>query len=278
MPGSPTTITEAGLTRRQTLLVGTGMLLLPQRQAFAQANVDLMRPAFEGAVRVRAFVLEVPLGEVDPFVIRYLDIDYVERRSALNLARKSEIFTNTTSAFNYVDRIPAIVPPGFPFDLGPAALESQKGVIALVAQSNLPLAPELRDLAPEIIATTPPTERRTDANVIIVCDILLETLGISIGETSLIEEIIASSPQLKEKADALVKSISSKEWTSVLLLGEEAFRLFVAGSIWDKIRKQMGRKIAFGLALRCVPLVGWAYVGVAFLFSVKKNYHRFFFA
>lgn len=274
MYGSAATL----ITRRQTLAFGAS-LLLGGRNALAQ-DAASMAKAIGEAWNIRDFALEMPIDGIHFSVPKYLDTEYFARLNTLTTAQGSGLFDNVESALEYVDDIPAIVPDLREY-YNQSALASQKDVIVLIAEDSLPIVPSLSDLTVVEIPAIPPRNdveiAGYDSDIIVACDIFLETIGISTGETGIIVSFIKSSPEIEENINELIESITSKNWSEVISLGERLFQLFVASAWWDNAKKRIGKKLTFRLALRCVPVVGWIYVGAAFLVSIKKNYRRFSF-
>ena len=114
-------------------------------------------------------------------------------------------------------------------------------------------------------------------NLRVLVDIVFETLGILTGNTNLLLATLDETPQLKTKLEELLAVVSTKEWREVFPIAESLFKLIIAGEIWKRASTSLKKRLSFGLALRCVPIVGWFYISAALIISIKKNYLRFSF-
>jgi len=141
--------------------------------------------------------------------------------------------------------------------------------------------------SPEVVMPIPvPNIRERQKNIstdlIVLMDILFQSLGIVVNEDGLIEEIINSDQEISTKLEELWGHISTEKWEDTLQTLEKLFIGVVLGNtgnrVLEEISKRTKKKITFGLAIRCVPVYGWAYCIIAFIICAKKNYERFSFA
>lgn len=277
---------EAGrrMTRRLVLGAGAGLIAARAAPVFGQGADDYraLALAIEEARRVRDFAVGIALAEIDFALIDFLKTDLDARRQTLALARETGRFANADAATAYLAGLPEALPDLVPLGFDPSGLAAQRTVVAMLAAEGVPLAPSPDLVTPASIPAIPayakPVAGRPDTDLIVAADILLETMGISIGDASLIVALIDSDPGLRAALEDLVARISSKDWQEVVELGEGVFKLFVASAAWAEIKRRAIRKLSWRLALKAVPVVGWLYCGAAFMVSVKKNYHRFSFA
>lgn len=152
-------------------------------------------------------------------------------------------------------------------------------VAQTIASAGLPLAPVPEHAVPlPVSSVPPPDEPSTETDLIIVVDILLETLGIVGGNQSIAQAIINEDEALSRAIADLLDSVTTHDWESVASSAETFFKLFVGSAIWSRIKEQGVRRISFRLGLRAIPGIGWLYCVASFLISVKNNYSRFSFA
>ncbi|MCA0948479.1 hypothetical protein LCM08_26415 [Salipiger pacificus] len=272
------------LTRRATLSIGASLIVMHGRPLYAQADeaYRALLPVFEGAIKVRDYAIDIPLSEIDYAVIGFIELDYYSRREALSKSLETGIFSSSVSAKSYIASIPELFQNGDSYEYDDEELASQRVVVDLLEENGVPITPPQEFVTPVNIPAIPPYEDQVEhdlsGDLIVVFDIFLETLGISLGEESLIEALVDSDRELKSRFEKLVGAITSKDWREVVGLVEAIFKLFVASSVWAKVKGTALKKLSWRLAFKAVPVVGWLYCGAAFVVSVKKNYHRFSFA
>ena len=266
-------------SRRHIIGLGIIYAVLHPRYAFAQ-NSDYARIShlFSKSLGVRDFAIGVSLEAIQTGngLIDYVEQDFFLRRITADESVASNIFNNAESSTLYLKNVQAVIPSDFPYDA--YENKSQQIVIDMLNLQSLPIVPDPDYIFPIGVPSLPPTDKDATSDLLIVGDIILETLGISIGDKDLIVYFIESDEQIKEKCESLVNLISTQKWEDVFSLVKSVFNLFIGSKIWVELSKITLKKLTFRLALRCVPVVGWVYTAAAFLVAVKANYHRFSFA
>lgn len=267
------------LNRRQTIALGTSFILSFSR-ASAQEGVSYERfsPLIGKANSVLDLAVSIDVPYIHGTLPKYLDWDYNSRFKTLSEAGSSGVFANAESAISYVRALPRIVPREVLLKFDAATTNSQIFVINELTRLSLPIVPQAESVAPAIVPSVPDQSTTKDTDLRVIGDIFLETLGIMLGENALSVAFIESDERLKQTFIEMLDKVASKDWTGVAELAEVAFKLFVGGTVWKAITEKMAKKVTFGLALRCVPVVGWIYCAAALIISIKKNYHRFSFA
>jgi hypothetical protein len=216
--------------------------------------------------------------EFDNFELVFLQQDYLARSATLDIANLTNVFEEIGQVEKYVFSLPGniVVPPDMVFD--EAYVSSMFAIASQIEEDGLPIAPSAQEVAADEIAVIPPQEVAEDSDLRVVVDILLETIGISVGDTSLIVSAIESDERLRQSVNDLLSQISSKDWQEVIATAEVVFKLLVGSRVWQRIKEIGGRKLSWRLGLKAVPVVGWIYCGAAFVVAVKLNYNRFSFA
>jgi hypothetical protein len=149
-------------------------------------------------------------------------------------------------------------------------------VVQFVASARVPLVPAVAEIQPIGIPVIEPLEKKTtDTDLEVVLDIALQTLGIFEAKT-LVEELLKDK-DISTLLHQSVPELKEEEWTKLLEVGEKIFKLVIAHNFVRAYAARIGRKFAFRLALRCVPIAGWVYLGAAFVIALKVNYKRFSF-
>jgi hypothetical protein len=265
------------INRREVLRAGTYLLAFAARPLWAQdaSQYSRITALFGLAREVLDSTVAVDLSNSDKALIQYLEHDFYARRTTLAVARQTEIFSNVESATNYVRKIPDI-PGDFPLKFDRPTQDSQIEVIRTLSDYKLPIVPPPELVTPQSIPSLEPGPKGNDLYVL--TDIILETLGITLGKENLLVEAVESDPDLKRQLDDLLKNVTSKQWSEVAPIIEAIFKSIIAKKILAKLSEVLARKLAFNLGLKAVPVVGWIYLCAAFIISVKKNYHRFSFA
>jgi hypothetical protein len=267
------------LNRRQSIVIGTSFILSSSR-AFAQEGVsyETFSPLIGNANSVLDLAISIDIPYIHGAIPKYLDWDYNSRFKTLSAAGSSGVFANAESAISYVRALPKILPAAVLLKFDAATTNSQIFVIKELTRLSLPIVPPAESVAPAIVASVPDQSTTKDTDLRVISDIFLETLGIMLGEDTLTVAFIESDERLKQTFSEMLDKVASKDWKDVAELAEAAFKLFVGGTVWKTVTEKMAKKVTFGLALRCVPVVGWIYCTAALVVSIKKNYHRFSFA
>lgn len=269
----------AYLDRRSTILLGLAASVAGTRSwAQDDSRFISMQKAFEISRQVREFAVNANLEEIDSVIYQFIDFETASRKETLAIMEGLGFFQTVETAKQYVASISEVLPSDFPVNYDEQVIASIDVVIDEIASQGLPLAPDPADVVPLPVVSVPPEEPTVDNDFVVIVDIILETLGISVGGDSLAVQIIDSSPEIKSAVEKLLTAASSKDWEGVAELAEEIFKLFVSSRVGAVILKEGARKLSFRLALRAVPGVGWIYCAAAFLISLKKNYKRFSFA
>jgi len=180
------------------------------------------------------------------------------------------------------EKIPNILPKEFPLTYDITAQDSQIAVINALVKQSLPIVPKAESVTRVNIPSILPQNGTIDTDIIVLGDIFLETLGISFGDESLIISFIESDERIESFLKEILEKVSTKNWKDVVKIGENLFdiavKLIIGGNFLKKFSDTAIRKLTFGLALRCVPILGWLYLAFSFVVSIKKNYSRFSFA
>jgi hypothetical protein len=268
------------INRRKVLGAGTYLLAFAARPLWAQDADRYSRFTllFSNAREVLDLTVALELSNVEGAMIKYLEQDYYSRRNTLSVARQTEILSNVESATRYVRSIPRILPSDSPFKFDTLTQDSQIEVIKTLSDYKLPIVPPPNLVTPQSIPSLEPGKVAPNEDLYVLIDIILETLGLSLGKDNLIMAAINSDPDIKRLLDDLLKKVTSKQWSEVAPIIEGIFKSILAKKILARLSEVLARKVAFNLGLRAVPVVGWIYLCAAFIISVKKNYHRFSFA
>ena len=156
-------------------------------------------------------------------------------------------------------------------------INAQIEAITFVSDFKIPLVPQQEDILPIGIPVVEPVEQKTeDTDARVVLDIALQALGLVEGE-QLLDQIL-KDPDVDTALHEVMPSLKTKDWENVLKLLEHIVQLLITHGILKSFAAISARRIAFRLSLRCVPILGLAYVIAAFLVALKANYHRFSFA
>jgi len=259
--------------RRQSLLLTTGAVFAGVNAAFGQTPSKLL-DSIAGAFALQKFAIDASDKDFPRFVTQ----DFYSRQSTVYEAINSKLFDNANSAKLYLRSIIGSSNPGIPAEFfSENAISSQIQAVDFVVSANLPLVPAVADIQPIGIPTIEPLEKRTDdTDLGVALDIALQTLGIFEGKT-LVDELLKDD-DISKQLHQLVSRLKEKEWTKLLELAEKVFQVALASSAVKAYAEKVGRRIAFKLTLRCIPVAGWAYLGASFLIALKANYRRFSFA
>lgn len=261
--------------RRSFLFAGAGLLLAQARPLRAQISGAIVEE-FSRAIGIRQMALEMPLEGIEERLIPFIAADYEARRATLQAARQTGSFGDVASAENHVAQLSST---NLPVTFEQSTLLSIREVNELISSQGIELAPPPNDVTPAHIPSLPPSDQNGgDSDIIVVMDIILETLGISTDDADLAVMLIRSNPELERLVSNTLAAITQQDWETVVSSAEAVFDFLVTNrQIRTVLGRLLGRKFAFRLALRCVPVVGWLYTGALFVVSVKKNYHRFSF-
>jgi hypothetical protein len=266
--------------RREAIFMAFGALLGSTIVARSQSveDFEVLQKAFDAAFQLRSFAVTAAVEEFDNFELVFLQQDYLARSATLDIANLTNVFEEIGQVEKYVFSLPGniVVPPDMVFD--EAYVSSMFAIASQIEEDGLPIAPSAQEVAADEIAVIPPQEVAEDSDLRVVVDILLETIGISVGDTSLIVSAIESDERLRQSVNDLLSQISSKDWQEVIATAEVVFKLLVGSRVWQRIKEIGGRKLSWRLGLKAVPVVGWIYCGAAFVVAVKLNYNRFSFA
>lgn len=93
----------------------------------------------------------------------------------------------------------------------------------------------------------------------------------------LIDEALKDN-DVQEFLQTALPLIQAENWQKLVQLLEGVFKVLIAKRFLENYAEKVGKRVAFRLGLRCVPILGWVYVVAAFLLALKANYHRFSFA
>lgn len=266
-------------TRRKVItnIAAATLLIRPLTLQAQQQNADVTS-IFSEALKVRRLATSIETNTINGRVIDYLATDYQSRRTVLGWAGKSGFFKNAESATAYVRRIPSVLPKKYPVEYNKSMQESQIVVIETLERLNLPIAPLQTDVSPTELPTVAPMAPTPDNDLRIFGDILFETVGITVGDTSLLKEFMDGNKEAKDLFDKLIKAVTTKSWEDAIPIIENFFRLAIGSNVVKKMGEFAVRKMTFRLAAGCVPVVGWVYLSAAAIVSIMKNYHRFSFA
>ncbi len=214
--------------------------------------------------------------------------DLNSRGRTLLLAEKSGFFEESGNANAWIAALPKLAPSNFPLQFDGKTVEGLQKVVAGIRVERLELAPSPRLVAPMAVASlvspalpSKKPEEVRDSDIRVVMDIILQTLGISVGEANLLTSLVESDAKLKTDVIEVIKAISSRDWSEVIRTSEKVFQLIVATLFAKNVAPVLAtskRKLMFALTLRCVPIAGWIYLCLPFVVSVKHNYSRFSFA
>jgi hypothetical protein len=266
--------------RREAIFMAFGAFLGSTIVARSQSveDFEVLQKAFDAAFQLRSFAVTAAVEEFDNFELVFLQQDYLARSATLDIANLTNVFEEIGQVEKYVFSLPGniVVPPDMVFD--EAYVSSMFAIASQIEEDGLPIAPSAQEVAADEIAVIPPQEVAEDSDLRVVVDILLETIGISVGDTSLIVSAIESDERLRQSVNDLLSQISSKDWQEVIATAEVVFKLLVGSRVWQRIKEIGGRKLSWRLGLKAVPVVGWIYCGAAFVVAVKLNYNRFSFA
>jgi hypothetical protein len=266
--------------RREAIFMAFGAFLGSTIVARSQSveDFEVLQKACDAAFQLRSFDVTAAVEEFDNFELVFLQQDYLARSATLDIANLTNVFEEIGQVEKYVFSLPGniVVPPDMVFD--EAYVSSMFAIASQIEEDGLPIAPSAQEVAADEIAVIPPQEVAEDSDLRVVVDILLETIGISVGDTSLIVSAIESDERLRQSVNDLLSQISSKDWQEVIATAEVVFKLLVGSRVWQRIKEIGGRKLSWRLGLKAVPVVGWIYCGAAFVVAVKLNYNRFSFA
>ncbi|MDA0704908.1 MAG: hypothetical protein O3A96_16970 [Proteobacteria bacterium] len=139
------------------------------------------------------------------------------------------------------------------------------------------LPPEIRIRLPRPLEPGQSKDCKTEDTLVVLCDIAFETLGISL-DRSAIMALLESDPRLSSALDEMAKAVSTKDWKYVAKLADSVFEIATSAEFLARLVKIVGRdgakKILAETAVKLVPFVGWVYLAILFIISVKNNVNR----
>lgn len=268
-----------GLWSRRQVLAG-GILVLPVSKAMSQnaEQYSALRPQLKGAVDLRASAIGMPLNAVSDNLERFVSDEYTQRRRTVEISAGIAGLQSPEGALGYVRTVPILVAGYTQIPNMELQLASQTDAIYLLAKEGDPIVPPVESVKRSQVPDIPDRPKKPESDLIVVVDILLETLGIAVGTRDLSVALIESDPRIKDMVERVVAEVSTQDWEKVASTLEALLRLIITAEIWRRVAILVGGRIAINLSLRCVPVVGWLYTTAIFLISVKKNYRRFSFA
>jgi hypothetical protein len=139
------------------------------------------------------------------------------------------------------------------------------------------LPPEIQIRLPRPLEPGQSRDCKTENTRVVVCDIALETLGISL-DSKAIQALFENDPRLSSGLDEMVKAISTKDWKYVVRIADLLFKIMTSAEFLARLVSIVGRdgarKILTRTAVKLVPFVGWAYLAISFVISIKNNVNR----
>jgi hypothetical protein len=149
-------------------------------------------------------------------------------------------------------------------------------VIQFVDSAGMPLVPEGKDILPIGVPVVEPVGQKNEATDLSVCiDIALQTLGI-VEEKKVIDEAL-KDPNIAAALHAIIPTLKTQDWKILLKPFDHLINLLFLHVVLISTQS-VTKRVAFGLVVRCVPILGWVYVVAALLIALKANYSRFSFA
>jgi len=260
--------------RRQAIWVASGALLPKIESALADsASTKYLGQDYLSAFELQEFAVGTSREtEFDQSLIKFVGQGFALRKRAVEDARNSKLFTDSKKAISALDEAKG-ERVGKDYSLNGEYLQAQKDAIVFVSSNSVSLVPDSRDVLPIGIAAADPVEKKSeDTDFTVILDIALQTIGIFDGK-ELGDEIL-KDPDCFKLLKEIAPSVQKSDWQKILHLAERFFQLLIAHGFL----KIYGARLAFRLSVRCVPILGWAYVIAAFIIALKANYHRFSFA
>jgi hypothetical protein len=265
------------IDRRTSLLVLSGAVFADMKMAFGQTSVKYLYGDISSAQDLQRSVVDMPLDGVDQFAPKFVIEGFNLRRKSVADAAGSGVFTDVNKAVTDLNSSVGYN-IGSGYILTEDRINSQIAVINFVASQGIQLLPDARDILPIGIPVADPLKQKnSDSDFSVILDIALQTMGIVEDKEKLIDEAMKDS-DVQAFLQSAVPAIQSGDWQKLVELGERIFNLIIAAQFFRNYAEKIGRRVAFRLGLRCVPLLGWIFVAAAFIMALKANYHRFSFA
>ena len=262
--------------RRQSVLMVAGALLSEGNTAFGQgARSDPLDAAISRSLDLQKIAISASEGkDFLEFVVQ----SFFMRQSMVAIAADSGKFDNSKTAQYYLNSKIGTTSQGIPdVYFSSDRLESQIQVVLYVSSENVPLVPRVEEVQPIGIPVIEPIDKKNeDTDFEVILDIVLQTMGVFDSKT-LVNEILKDK-NVQSELQRIAPALKDKDWKKILELGEEFFKLVLAQRFFRAYAEKIGKRIAFGLTLRCVPIAGWIYLAAAFVVALKENYRRFSFA
>lgn len=260
--------------RRQAIWIASSAILAKTESALAElASTKYLARDYLSAFELQEFAVGTSREkEFGQSLVRFVGQGFDLRKQAVEDAHNSELFTDPKKALSALndakgDHV------GKDYSLSDEFLQAQEDAVVFVSSTGVALVPASRDILPIGIAAADPVEKKSeDTDLGVILDIALQTIGIFDGK-QLGEEII-KDPDCLGVLKEIAPSIQKSDWQKILHVAERLFQLLIAHGFL----KIYGARLAFRLSVRCVPILGWAYVIAAFIIALKANYHRFSFA
>jgi hypothetical protein len=268
-----------GIDRRTSLLVLSSALFADSTKAFGQAFVKYMGEDISNALQLTQLVVGAPLDDkLDQYMIKFVTESFILRKRSVIGAMSSNVFQDAEKAIADLKlSAGAVVQGNREYVITEDDINSQIAVINFVASAEVPLVPNLSDILPIGIPVADPIkEKNEDTDFTVILDIALQTIGIVDGR-ELVDEALKDK-DVSGLLQIVIPSIKSGDWQKLVELSERLFKLLIAAKFFENYAKKVGKRVAFRLGLRCVPILGWVYVVGAFILALKANYHRFSFA
>lgn len=261
------------LTRRETTtaLIGqTAFFLsipLPLLAQFNSENDEEIRNAIvramEQGLQLRSDILNADV----PINLRTLEVpqrDVHYRLELANTLRRHSTEQESHGIQNYIQN-----------DFMP--------IYNLLREMDVASIPADEDIRNSPISTTCLyTEDPPERILIILGDMVLETLGlIDSGEVFL--NFLNHDTRAQEMFYNLAEAVSSMHWEQVARTVEGFFSYLIFGGglrnligfMGENAQRSTIRRISISMSLRLVPFIGWLYLVVAAISTIKSNYHRF---
>jgi hypothetical protein len=260
--------------RRRTLFLLPSFLLARTETVFAQSAAKYLGGDIASAFELQQFAVSASKDhDFDDFVARSVR----DRQRTADDATKSGVFDNPTRAVSDLQSSIGFHTSGIPEDyFSEQRVTSQINVIQFVDSAGVSLVPGNKDILPIGIPVVEPIGQKSEATDLTVCiDIALQTLGI-VEEKKVIDEAL-KDPDIAAALHGIIPTLKTQDWKVLLKPLDHLINLLFLHVVLISA-KSVTKRVAFGLVVRCVPILGWAYVVAALLIALKANYSRFSFA
>jgi hypothetical protein len=265
--------------RRTSLFVFSSTLLTGATNAFGQAALKYMGDDLSDALTLQRDAVNAPRREhFDQFAVKFVITGFnVRKKSAVDAAASGAFISSERAIADLKASIGSVVDNNPNYVLSENSVNAQILAINFVTSAGVALVPDVRDILPIGVAVADPTrEKGLNNDVGVVLDIALQTMGI-IDSKDLIDEALKDK-DVQTFLDSALPLIQSENWQKLVELLEGLFKFIIAKKFFENYAEKVGKRVAFRLGLRCVPILGWVYVVAACLLALKANYHRFSFA